>query len=127
MKMRRGDRAMLRIFLAILITSGVIWSIRAATKNPEVMNAEITQEGKLVQRILLKKGDPTREIIVRYKDGYNKIKVEDGRISVIEADCPDKECVKRGWLKKPGDSAICLPHRLVIRLTGEAEVDGVTY
>jgi hypothetical protein len=127
MKMRRGDKAMLRIFLAILIASGVLWGIRVATRNPEVMNAEITQEGKLLQRILLKKGDPVREIIIRYKGGYNKVRVEDCKISVIEADCPDEECVKRGWLERPGDSAICLPHRLEIRLTGEPEVDGVTY
>lgn len=127
MKMKRGDRAMLMILLAILIASGVLWGIRAATRNPEVMNAEITQEGKLLQKILLKKGDPVRDIIIRYKGGSNKVRVEDGRISVIEADCPDKECVKRGWLEKPGDSSICLPHKLVIRLTGEPEVDGVTY
>jgi hypothetical protein len=55
------------------------------------------------------------------------LRTEDGRITVIEANCPDRDCVKRGWLKKPGDSAVCLPHRLVIRLTGESEVDGVTY
>ena len=118
---------MLIIFLAILIASGVLWGIRATTRNPEVVNAEITQEGKLLQRVLLKKGDPAREIIIRYKDGYNKVRVEDGSVSVIEADCPDRECVKRGWLEKPGDSSICLPHKLVIRLTGEPEVDGVTY
>ena len=127
MKMRRDRRAMFMILLAILIISGVLWSVRAATKNPEVMSAEITQEGKLLQRVLLKKGDSAREIIIRYKDGYNKIRVEDGRISVVEADCPDKDCLKRGWLKKSGDSTICLPHRLIIRLTGESEVDGATY
>lgn len=127
MGMKRGDRAMLNILVMILAVSGVVWGIRYMTAVPDVMSAEITQDGKLLQRVLLKKGDPAREFVVEYNGGLNRLKAEDGKIAVIEADCPDKDCVKRGWLKKPGDSAICLPHRLVIRITGGSEVDGVTW
>lgn len=127
MKMKRGDRAMLVILTVILVSAGVLWGIKALTVSSDVISAEIVQDGKLLQRILLKKGDQTREFIIKYKGGYNKLRTEDGRIAVIDADCPDRDCVKRGRLKKVGDSAICLPHKLVIRLTGESEVDGVTY
>lgn len=127
MGMKRGDRAMLVILIVILVSAGVIWGIKVLTARSDVMSAEIVQDGKLLQRILLKKGDQARDFIIEYKGGYNRLRVEDGRIAVIDADCPDKDCVKRGWLKRPGDSAVCLPHKLVIRLTGESEVDGVTY
>lgn len=127
MGMKRGDRAMLGILMIILVSAGVLWGFRAMTTAPDVMSAEIIQDGKLLQRVLLKKGDPVMEFIIEYKGGYNKLRTEDGCIAVIEADCPDKDCVKQGSLKKPGDSAVCLPHRLVIRLTGKSEVDGVTY
>ena len=127
MGMKRGDRAMLYILVMILAVSGVVWGIRYMTAVPDVMSAEITRDGKLLQRVLLKKGDAAREFVVEYNGGLNRLKAEDGKIAVIEADCPDKDCVKRGWLKKPGDSVICLPHRLVIRITGQSEVDGVTW
>lgn len=118
---------MLIILISILLISGVVSGIRLMTKAPDEINAEIIQDGKLLQRVLLKKGDPARQLVVEYKGGRNVLKTEDGKIAVIEADCPDKDCVKRGWLKKPGDSAVCLPHRLVIRISGESETDGVTW
>lgn len=125
--MRRGDRTMLKILIAILIISGFVSGMRLMIKAPVEINAEIIQDGKLLKRVLLKKGDPAREFVVEYKGGRNVLKTEDGKIAVIQADCPDKDCVKRGWLKKPGDSAVCLPHRLVIRISGESETDGVTW
>lgn len=125
--MRRGDRTMLKILIAILIICGFVSGMRLMTKAPDEINAEIIQDGKLLKRVLLKKGDPAREFVVEYKGGRNVLKTEDGKIAVIQADCPDKDCVKRGWLKKPGDSAVCLPHRLVIRISGESETDGVTW
>jgi len=45
-------------------------------------------------------------------NGYNVIYVENGKISVTEADCPDKLCMKQsetGVLP-----VVCLPHKLVI-------------
>lgn len=125
--MKRGDRAMLLIFIIILASAGLLWGIKIFTAKPDVMSAEIFQDGKLLRRVFLRKGDQTRDFIIEYRGGYNKIRTEDGMIAVIEADCPDKDCVKKGWLKRPGDSAVCLPHRLVIRIAGEPEVEGVTY
>ncbi|MCW1712127.1 NusG domain II-containing protein [Caenicola nitritireducens] len=127
MGMKRGDRAMLKILIVILMASCVVWGIRFLTKAPDVLNAEIIQDGKLLRRVLLKKGDPAGEFAVEYKGGRNVLKTEDGKIAVIASDCPDKDCVKRGWLQRPGDSAVCLPNRLVIRISGKTEVDGVTW
>ncbi|MDD4159767.1 MAG: NusG domain II-containing protein [Synergistaceae bacterium] len=118
---------MLLIFIIILASAGLLWGIKIFTAKPDVMSAEIFQDGKLLRRVFLRKGDQTRDFIIEYRGGYNKIRTEDGMIAVIEADCPDKDCVKKGWLKRPGDSAVCLPHRLVIRIAGEPEVEGVTY
>ena len=125
--MRRGDRIMLRIFIVMLVTGGAIWGIRHFTVGPEAVKAEISQDGKLLRTIVLKKGDSPKEFTVEYRGGLNRLRTEDGRIAVVEADCPDRDCVKRSWLKRPGDSAVCLPNRLVIRISGQTEVDGVTW
>ena len=43
----------------------------------------------------------------------------DGRNACIESsDCPDRTCIKNGWLSKAGQSSICLPNRTVLQLDG---------
>jgi len=37
-------------------------------------------------------------------------------VDVIEADCPDKICVKHTNIKNAGETIICLPHKLVIEI-----------
>lgn len=48
--------------------------------------------------------------------GSNTLRVEHGRIAVIEADCPDQICVHQGFVGETGIPIVCLPHRLVIEL-----------
>jgi len=50
--------------------------------------------------------------------GHNKVSVEKGRICVSEADCPDQVCVRQGWISSAGTPIVCLPHGLVIEITG---------
>ena len=49
--------------------------------------------------------------------------VEPGAISVTEADCPDGICVRQGKLTTAGVPIVCMPHRLVIEIYGDA-IDG---
>lgn len=125
--MKRGDRIMLKIFLVMAVTAGALWVSKAVRTESDAVTAEISQDGKLLRKLMLKKGDLPREFTVEYRGRFNRIRTQDGKIAVVGADCPDKDCVKRGWLKKPGDSAVCLPNRLVIRITGQSEIDGVTW
>lgn len=53
-------------------------------------------------------------------EGFNVIRVEPGRIAVIDADCPDRVCVEAGWLSDSASPVVCLPHRLVIRIEKNA-------
>jgi len=52
-------------------------------------------------------------------DYHNTILVENGRIRYELSDCPDKVCVKTGWLDKPSLTAACLPNRTIVKVTGE--------
>ena len=52
--------------------------------------------------------------------------VKDGKVSVTEADCPDKVCVNTGEISKSGDTIVCLPHKLVVEIEGStSETDAV--
>ena len=57
----------------------------------------------------------------------NQIRIQDRTVRMIEADCPDQICVSRGLIRKSGQSIVCLPHRLVIRLeqAEDQELDAV--
>lgn len=52
-------------------------------------------------------------------DGTNVLKIEDGEAYLIHADCPDKTCVRTGRIKYEGQSIICLPNRVSIKIVGD--------
>lgn len=47
--------------------------------------------------------------------------VEKGKISFLDADCPDRLCVKSGVLSKNGDTAACVPNKVVVRIENKKE------
>lgn len=56
------------------------------------------------------------------------ILIEKGRIRFKEANCPDKVCVKTGWLTRNGEMAACIPNRTIIEIKGSNDkIDGVAY
>ena len=82
---------------------------------------EIWSDGVLIDTWSL---DVDQSITVGYGDGYNVVRVKNGKVAVTEANCPDHYCMKRGYCDG-GAQIVCLPHRLVLKFVGEAEVDFV--
>lgn len=66
--------------------------------------------------------------VVDTKRGQNIFVVEDGKVKMKEADCPDGLCVKQGAISKTGETIVCLPNRVVIEIEGgqENDLDGVS-
>lgn len=67
-----------------------------------------------------------RDYTVEGFRGKSSISVRDGQISMIDSDCPDKLCVKMGWISNNDTSVICLPNRVVIRITGTGSFDTIS-
>ena len=51
--------------------------------------------------------------------GTNTVVIENGQAYVTDADCPDKICEQMGRISKPGETIVCLPHKLVVEVSGE--------
>ena len=51
-----------------------------------------------------------------YNGGVNTLTIKNGAVSITDADCPDKLCVKTGTIKNINETIICLPHRIVVRI-----------
>lgn len=57
---------------------------------------------------------------------YNILEISGGTAAVTEANCGDLTCVRTGKISREGESIVCLPHRLVVRIEGggDAAFDG---
>lgn len=55
--------------------------------------------------------------------GYNTLVIKDGKADVTEADCPDKLCVNQHSISYSGETIVCLPNKLVVKIVSEAEAD----
>lgn len=60
--------------------------------------------------------------------GKNEMRIADGRVWLESANCPDCLCVRQGKIRYAGESIICLPHGVVVEISGEdaLALDAVT-
>ncbi|MCR1951719.1 MULTISPECIES: NusG domain II-containing protein [unclassified Clostridium] len=85
--------------------------------------AEITVSGRIYKTIPLSEHKGEETIEVKTKDGINVIKIRDNKIGIIEADCPDKVCMNPEYIEKPGQSLVCLPHKVMVEIKGKIDDD----
>lgn len=78
----------------------------------------IEQRGEVVEVINLQKVDsPYTQEIWGENGAYNLLSIEATGVSVIEANCPDQICVKRGVNDGSAGPIVCLPHQVIVRYT----------
>lgn len=62
--------------------------------------------------------------VVETSLGTNVVEVRDGAVAVVEADCPNADCVDQGAIDAPGRQIICLPHHLWIEVVDDEAASG---
>jgi len=111
------------IFIGIAAMLAVCIYIFAVGRPSEHLQAEIRQHGRITKMITLE------EDAIFPLDEHPAIRfiVHDGRVAFYSSDCPDQICVRRGFLHLPGQSAVCLPNRVVLTIVdfanGESDID----
>ena len=57
----------------------------------------------------------------------NTCEVKDGKVTMIQADCPDFDCVKTGEIYRSGEVIVCLPNKVSITVISDEddEIDAV--
>lgn len=111
------------LVVALLAAALAAWGVIAFTsKTGEYVVVEI--DGVETARYRL---DEDITVDIETEGGHvNKLVIADGKARIESADCPDKLCVKQHAVSRAGQTIICLPHKLVIRITGESGVDAVS-
>ncbi|MDO5398050.1 MAG: NusG domain II-containing protein [bacterium] len=96
-----------------------LWFLQSGGTD-EAVTAQIRQGDTVIKTIDLSAVSAPYEFdITDENGGYNRIRVETGSISVIEADCPDRVCVNQGSIRNSMRPIVCLPHKLSITITGK--------
>lgn len=114
------------VLIALLLTCAAVFLV---FYNMPVGTAAIVERGGeviLTQSLAALSEPKTVEIngengitltVVFYPDGAQ----------VENSACPDKLCVNCGKLTRAGETAICLPARVTLRLSGGNGIDAATY
>lgn len=117
------------LIVSILVIAGLfmVWNTSRGSSGQQI-TAVITHNSNVIKKINLSELNNS-EYIHLNEEGINQvIRAEKGRIRFLESDCPNKVCVKTGWLTKSGDKAVCIPSKVVIRIVGDnKQVDIFAY
>ena len=132
--LKKGD-----IILLLLIVFGILSTVFIGRENAVSLSnttgsrldnmdvtAIIKKDDKVIRKINLTNLEK-REVINISESDKVTVVAEKNRICFFESDCPDKICVRTGWLSHPGEIAVCLPNKIIIKLeqNRNQNVDGV--
>ena len=121
--MKRGDLLIITIIAAVALFFLVPrWLPGGKSENNhmEILTADITLNGELFKTVDLTKEEQIIEI--KSTRGTNVIKVHDYGVEMYDTDCPDKICKTFGFIERPKQSIICLPHRVMVEINGVQDV-----
>ena len=87
----------------------------------------IFRNGVQIERLHLSAVTEPYSFPVESGSEINIIEVENGRIRIAEANCPDGLCVRQGWISGGAIPIVCLPHQLIIRFDSDKsqELDAI--
>lgn len=65
---------------------------------------------------------------IRGQKGEAKIEIANGKVRFLQAPCSNQYCVHQSWLKRAGQTVICLPNQLSLELLGAVkQFDSLNY
>ena len=113
------------IIICLLIASfipHIVYGIQLGNidENARII-ATVTISGEEVYQVELNEDTPHEIIELEPAEGqYNIIQVDGTRIRNKEDNSPDQLGVRRGWISQPGETAVVLPHQLIIEIHAES-------
>lgn len=120
------------LIVAVASVSLLLLGLRWLPFTSDQTGVRLELEGRIVQEIALQAVDGTI-VTIPLEWGEAQLEVKGGAVRLLpmpDSVCPRQICSHTGWIRRPGETIICIPNRLVIRLTGSdpsgLKVDAVT-
>lgn len=115
-KKYKKDIILISIILLLAIVLLFIYKINTTKGN----SVEVSLDGKIIYNLPLNK-NVTKTISSQL--GENILIIDNGYAKIIEADCPDKLCINQKSISNVGETIICLPHKLIIKITNNKNIE----
>ena len=118
--LRPGDWLVVAV-AALLVAAAfpLVWQGGIAEK------AVVRRDGEVIAELDLSR---KRTLEVAGAIGTTVIAVEPGRARVAADPGPRQYCVRQGWLKRPGEIAICAPNHISLQIAGrKKDFDSIAY
>ena len=105
-----------------LVRAGALYLVSRLSLGTQAAVVVVTVDGvEKLRRPLAMEGS----YAIEQEDGSrNVICVGDGAVWMEEANCRDGLCIRQGRMKNAAKTIVCLPHKLVVRLEGDAPQGG---
>ncbi|MDD2207501.1 MAG: NusG domain II-containing protein [Aminobacterium sp.] len=117
--MKKGNKIILGTVFLLTILSFLGSLLYKNHMEKRDVHAVIERNGHILREIDLKNAS-SEEWDVENGTQRSVIQIEPGKIRFKEANCPHQQCVKTGWISTPGETAVCLPFKLSITITGQS-------
>lgn len=98
--------------LILVLSSFFIWL--GNNTDEEKKAAVVKQNGEILYSTEMKEGVSE---FYEIPDGNEKIVVEinfEKGVRILSSTCPNKDCVKTGWVKRTGVPIVCLPNGIEV-------------
>lgn len=114
--MKKGD---LLIITAVFLSAIIFGNFVSTGKLDDTKTVIIVRDGKEIHRYRI---DENYEKTIRIENEgeINTINIEDGKVSVTEANCHDELCVKSHKISRDGEMIVCLPHKLYVKIEDDS-------
>ncbi len=119
--MKRRDYLIILALLALaLIAQGLIHMHRAPAAS-----AVVAVSGVICGKMPIEKNTVFRG---QGAQGPYELEIEGGAARMVSSSCKDQLCVKQGAIRMSGQTIVCLPNEVSVRLEGDADggMDAVT-
>lgn len=125
--MTRGDKFLLAGLLAVSLLSMAVLYGRFSLFPGKVasVRAVISVQGKVV-RIIELPANGRSSLIIQGRLGPSTVEVDGARVRMLAASCPGSICLRQGWIKHPGQTIVCMPGEILVRIEGAAALDAVS-
>jgi hypothetical protein len=58
--------------------------------------------------------------------GVTRIEIRSQMVKVVSSPCRGKDCIKMGWIKREGETILCIPNRVKVSILGETKLDSIS-
>ncbi len=115
--MRKNDFYLVLFLLLLAAALHFYLTTRPASGQ---ISFQIQQDDRIVQTIRHSALTNTGQFSVRTGNGNVHIEIDPAKgARIIESPCPDKLCMHQGYIKKSGQTILCLPEKVLITVVSE--------